>query len=294
MYYIIYGFFYLISLLPWFVLHGIADCLTVIVFYVVKYRKDVVISNLAIAFPEKTQKERNKIAFEFYRLFMDTLVETIKILSLSDQQIVNRFTGDASIMNEVLSKGRSLQIHAMHNFNWEIVNLNISHQVKYPFLGVYMPMTNPSIERIITTMRRKFGTILLPATNFKNVFLQHADKPYILALVADQSPSDPILSYWLPFFGKMTPFVKGPEKGAVTNETAVLFGHFFPTKRGYYSFTHKLITLNAATLPEGEITRQYVAFVEECIRLHPANYLWSHRRWKFDYQEGIYPKPITE
>ena len=122
MYYIVYGFFYLVSLLPWFVLHGIADFLTVLVFYVFGYRKDVVLKNLAVAFPEKTQKERNKIAFEFYRLFIDTLVETIKIVSLSEKQLAKRFTGDVSIINEVLAEGRRLQIHAMHNFNWEIVN----------------------------------------------------------------------------------------------------------------------------------------------------------------------------
>jgi len=145
MYYIVYGFFYLVSLLPWFVLHGIADFLTVLVFYVIGYRKDVVLKNLAEAFPEKTQKERNKIAFEFYRLFIDTLIETIKIVSLSEKQLAKRFTGDVSIINEVLAEGRSLQIHAMHNFNWEIVNLNISRLLKFPFLGVYMPISNPNL-----------------------------------------------------------------------------------------------------------------------------------------------------
>jgi KDO2-lipid IV(A) lauroyltransferase len=40
-------------------------------------------SNLAIAFPEKTVKERAKIARGFYRLFTDTMVETIKLISIS-------------------------------------------------------------------------------------------------------------------------------------------------------------------------------------------------------------------
>jgi KDO2-lipid IV(A) lauroyltransferase len=292
MYYIVYGFFYLVSLLPWFVLHGIADFLTVLVFYVFGYRKEVVLKNLAVAFPEKTQKERNKIAFEFYRLFIDTLVETIKIVSLSEKQLAKRFTGDVSIINEVLAEGRSLQIHAMHNFNWEIVNLNISRLLNFPFLGVYMPISNPIFERIITTMRKRYGTILLPAPHFKREFLKYNSNPYILALVADQHPSSPENAFWLPFFGKLTPFAQGPEKGARANETAVLFGHFFPTKRGHYGFTCKLITRNAATLPEGEITRQYVAYLEESIRLYPANYLWSHRRWKVDYNKDLHPNLI--
>jgi KDO2-lipid IV(A) lauroyltransferase len=284
MYYIVYGILYLVSLLPWFILYGLSDLLVIFIYHVIKYRRDVVLSNLAIAFPEKTENERKKIARDFYRLFTDTMVETIKLISLSKKDLQKKFTGDASPLNDVLDKGKNLQIHAMHNFNWEIANLNVVLQLKFPFLVVYMPIKNQIVEKITSDIRKRYGTILIAAPKFKSMFHQYSHQPHILTLVADQNPGTPKNAFWLPFFGKMTPFVTGPEKGARINNTAVAFGNFYPIRRGHYGYEVKIATLNAAELPEGELTRQFVSYVEDCIRKHPENYLWSHRRWKHDYK----------
>jgi KDO2-lipid IV(A) lauroyltransferase len=72
----------------------------------------------------------------------------------------------------------------------------------------------------------------------------------------------------------------------------VVFGHFFPVKRGVYSFDCEVATTDAAALPEGELTRAYIRYVESCIRKQPANYLWSHRRWKHAWKEEYAPLAI--
>jgi len=46
---------------------------------------------------------------------------------------------------------------------------------------------------------------------------------------------------------------------------------------------YELITENPRELPEGELTKIYVAKLEQAIRNNPSNYLWSHRRWKWEY-----------
>jgi KDO2-lipid IV(A) lauroyltransferase len=38
-------------------------------------------------------------------------------------------------------------------------------------------------------------------------------------------------------------------------------------------------------MKDGELTLQYVRYLEEVIRKQPETYLWSHNRWKFDYKE---------
>ena len=91
MYYVVYGFLWLISLLPLRVLYLLSECFYGLAFYIVKYRKKVVMNNLLIAFPEKTEKERIKIAKKFYRNFIDMFLETIKMLSVSDRQLTKRF-----------------------------------------------------------------------------------------------------------------------------------------------------------------------------------------------------------
>jgi len=42
---------------------------------------------------------------------------------------------------------------------------------------------------------------------------------------------------------------------------------------------------DASLLPEGELTRQYVRYLEAVIRRNPDMWLWSHRRWKHAWKE---------
>ncbi len=60
MYYIVYGFFYIVSLLPFAVLYCISNAIYFFVYYVFGYRKKVVMGNLAIAFPGKKHRSKNR------------------------------------------------------------------------------------------------------------------------------------------------------------------------------------------------------------------------------------------
>src|SRR5690606_28379679 len=90
MYYTVYGFLWLVSLLPLRVLYLISDAIYALVYYVIGYRRKVVMDNLAIAFPEKSGTERKQIAKRFYRNFIDTFIETIKLFTASKKFILER------------------------------------------------------------------------------------------------------------------------------------------------------------------------------------------------------------
>ena len=294
MYYLIYGFLYLLSLIPWRVMYVISDLLYALMYYVIRYRKEVVFKNLSIAFPEKTEQERIKIAKEFYRNFTDTFIETIKLLSISTKNFEKRFTcNDIHVLNDLYATGQSVELGSGHYFNWEFGNLGIARLSKYPFLGVYMPLSNPAFNKIIYNLRSRYGTILLPATQFRAAFQKYSKDIYMLGLVADQSPSGPDIAYWTEFFGKMTPFVKGPEKGAKANNTAVIYAYYYKVKRGYYALDLKLITTNPSSLADGQLTKKMIHEIEQSIRQNPANYLWSHRRWKFEFDAEKYQSAIV-
>ncbi|WP_262915068.1 lysophospholipid acyltransferase family protein [Niabella ginsengisoli] len=148
MYYIIYGFLYLCSLLPLWLLYLISDGFYFLIYYVFGYRKKVVLGNLAIAFPKKTEKERIRIAKNFYHKFIDSLIETIKLLSAPDSFFEKRFTGNWQVVNKYYDEGRSVQLHLGHNFNWEWGNVAAVKQFRYKFLGVYMPLANKTFDRL--------------------------------------------------------------------------------------------------------------------------------------------------
>lgn len=286
MYYITYGFLWFISILPFRVLYFLSDCFYGLVFYILKYRRKVVMDNLLLAFPEKTEKERIAIAKKFYHNLIDTFIETIKMISVSEKAILKRFTGNWEVINAFHGTGRKVQIHAGHNFNWEWCNVSCPVNLQMPFLAVYMPISNKNFERIVYKFRSRFGTKLLRATHMREDFLPYRNEEYALALAADQNPGNPGNAWWFNFFGKPAPFVKGPAKGAVTNDTAVVFAFIHKVRRGHYEAVFTVAENDPASSTEQEITGKFVRYLEGVIREYPDMWLWSHRRWKWEWNEG--------
>ena len=273
----------------------ISDFISFILQRVLKYRVQVVRHNLEIAFPNKTIKERQQIANEFYEQLTDSFIETIKLLSISDKTFKKRYTSNVEVLNDLYKTGQSVQVMAGHFFNWEFANWGIAKYSKYPFLVVYMPLSNTYFDKLILTMRSRYGSILIPATNFRNQFRDHAAKGlYSLALAADQNPGNPLSAYWVSFFGQLTPFVKGPEKGAKLNNTAQVFAHFYRTKRGYYHTNFEVMTTSPNYFKDGQLTALYVKVLEEKIKTNPSNYLWSHRRWRYTFDAQKHGKLVVE
>ncbi|MEP6674478.1 MAG: lysophospholipid acyltransferase family protein [Ferruginibacter sp.] len=285
MYYIAFGFFYLFSLLPFRVLYWFSDCMAFLLYYVFHYRKDVVFSNLAAAFPEKTAAERKKIAKKFYRNFSDNWLETIKMLSISEKNIGKRITTDLDVLQEIYASGRCCDILLGHQFNWEWCNACIPVRVPFRVLVAYSPINNKIIDRLFLHLRQRFGCILLPFNDMRRAMLPHRNSQYLLGLVADQNPASPDKSYWINFLGMATPFLKGPEKGARIGNIPAAYMSFHKIKRGHYQLTASLLFKNPADTVEGELTRKYVSLLEENIRKYPESYLWSHRRWKHLWKE---------
>lgn len=283
MYYIVFGLLYLVSLLPFRVLYIISDFFCFLIYRVFRYRIQVVRSNLQIAFPEKTAAERLQIEKDFYKKFTDNFIETIKLLSISKKQLKKRFTSNFEVLENLYNEGYKVQAHLGHFFNWEYANAAHALNTSFPFLVVFMPIKSKVMDRLFIKLRQRFKSKLIPATSFRQYFMPYAKKQYCLVLVADQNPGQPDNSYWLPFFGKMTPFVNGPEKGARFNNTAIITCNVYSTRRGYYHSQISLVTKEARSLPDGEITRLIASSVEGFIRERPSNYLWSHRRWKWEF-----------
>lgn len=287
MYYFLYALLYTISLLPLRVLYFLSDGVYVLVYYIIGYRKEVVIHNLNIAFPEKGKNEKIRIAKNFYHKFIDSMIETLKLLSASDAFFEKRFKGNWELVNKYYDQGRKVQLHLGHNFNWEWANVSFSKHVKYPFLGVYMPIANKALNRLFLKLRSRSGTILLSATNMSQEFSPYRNTQYCLGLVADQSPGYAMnKAKWFYFFNKKTAFTVSPAKNAVRNNTVVAFAFITRPKRGYYEIKFELAEEHPQNTNEIELTRRFVRYLEKVIIDNPDMWLWTHRRWKHEWKEG--------
>lgn len=283
MYYILYGFLYLVSLLPFWILYSISYIAYVIVYYIIGYRKQVVLSNLAIAFPEKSLDERKLIAKKFYKNLTDSFIETVKLFSISKKQLQKRFRCDSDSLNDYYAADKNVQFHLAHFFNWEYANLSFSLNSKNLFVVVYMPLVNKAMDKIFISLRTRFNAKMISATSYVRDFKPYSKEKFSLVFVADQSAGNTLSAYWLPFFGKLTPFVTGPEKSARLNNTICYYAKFKKVKRGYYQVQFFNLTSNPRQLKEGDITKRMITYIEENIKEQPENYLWSHRRWKHEF-----------
>jgi KDO2-lipid IV(A) lauroyltransferase len=283
MYYLVYVPLYLISLLPYRILYFLSDGLYGLAYHVLGYRKKVVMHNLKIAFPEKTELERIKIAKKFYHYLMDNFVEIVKLLSVSEKAFFKRCSGNFDIVNEVAARGKNIQLHSGHQFNSEYGIWYYSKSSVLPVFGMYVRLTSKAMDKLFLNMRESHGIKMIEASDFTKLRLVLKHR-YLFGWVADQNPTNPRIAYWLNFFKRPVPFSKAAEKLAIKNNNAVVFARIKKIKRGNYYFENIIVTENAAGFKEGELTKKYRDFLEETIRLDPGNYLWSHRRWKHDFK----------
>lgn len=285
MFYIIYVPVYLLSLLPLRVLYVVSDIISFFMFRVFGYRRKVIAINLAIAFPEKSLQERDRIAKKFHRNFTDSFIETVKCVSASKSFYDRHCTADFSIFNRFAEAGTSCQMHACHQFNWEWINLHWSIHSKQPLVIVYMPISSKPIDRLFYKFRTQFGTHMMSATESRRGFVTWRNKQHCLALIADQKPATPKFNFWLYFFNRPTAFVTGPEKNAVMKKCPVVFGRAVKTARGQYDSQFALACEDASKLKPGELTLMYRDYIEDAIRKQPDMYLWSHKRFKYDWSD---------
>lgn len=273
--------FRLLSYLPLSFLYILSDFLYLIVRYVVKYREKVIDNNLLHAFPEKPAAERGKIKNEFYRNFTDSLAETIKLLTMSVEEVSRRARiENADIVVDKIKSGEVVIGVTAHFFNWEAHLLSIMAPLRERCEVVYLKVNNPFFEKFMRTLRGRFGGGVVERGKFQRHFLQKRDTPRVIILAADQRPQKAENRYWTSFMNREAAFFEGAEKLAKKFDLTVVYSHVSKPKRGHYVFTYEILEQPPFTDMAHSITDRFVQLTEKNIRGEPALYLWSHDRWK--------------
>jgi KDO2-lipid IV(A) lauroyltransferase len=281
-FYLILPLYKIVSLLPFWFLYRFSDLLYLII-RIIGYRKKVIIDNLKHSFPNKTEKERTKILHDFYRHFCDTVIETIKLQSISRRQMMKRINFEnVEYLEEANRLGRDVIAILGHYGNWEYVpaiNMFITAQG----CDVYRPLKNKSYDRMMLKLRSRFGNINITMKDtLREILMMKRDNTrYVLGLIADQSPARSEKMVYLPFLNQNTPIILGPEKIAQKTNDIVVFFEMSRPRRGHYNV--KIVPLfdNAKNTGELEITKAYMSHLEMMIEKTPHLWLWSHKRWKF-------------
>lgn len=279
---LVYPFIWLLSKFPMKVLYWISNVLFIFIFYIFKYRKEVVLTNLNLAFPKKKMAENKAIRKQFYKHFADLFVETIKAISISEKEILKRYTyTNPELVKKYLQQGRNIAFVSAHQANWEwsvnsplILNCNVN--------GAYTSLGNVYFDKTIKESRQRFGFNCYKSSKAVNVIFKDFKKQIqgIYLLISDQSPQLEHTIYWQNFMGVKVPFHVGAESLAKKFNLVVINCATKKIKRGYYSTQFELIAEHPKEFKDFEITDKYIALTEQIINEQPEYYLWSHNRFK--------------
>jgi KDO2-lipid IV(A) lauroyltransferase len=274
-------FFRLISRLPLGVLYLFSDVLALLLAYVLRYRRAVIQENVQKAFPEKTTAEQRAIAQTYYRNLSDLIVETLKALTISADELRRRVrvSGD-ELVRAYLAQGQVVLLGTSHLGNWEWSSL-IAQATGIETDAVYKPLSNSFFDQLMRTIRSRFGVRPVAMQQLVRDMVTNRARPRCVGLLADQSSHRPDAAYWVPFLNQETDFFNGPEKMARQFRYPFVFVEMQREGRGRYRLTASLLAEPPYdALPPGELTRRYAERLEAAIRRDPSNWLWSHRRWK--------------
>lgn len=281
-YILIYPLLWLISILPFWLLYKVSDGVYFILYYIIGYRKKVVLDNLRLVFPEKSENEILKITKAFYKHLCDMIVEAIKSISISKKEMQKRYVyTNVDVIHRLEEKNRSILFFMAHYASWEwtfILQTYINHKG----YAVYKRLRNKHFDKLVKRIRAQYNSQLITTKETFSV-LARAKKNNELTIngfAFDQSPKPSKAAHWQKFMGIKVPVYVGGEILAKRLDMATLFLKVKKVKRGYYEATFHELSETPKDFADFKITDMALKLVEEEILEAPEHYLWTHKRWK--------------
>lgn len=279
-----------VSRLPLGALYAVADAACFVMHRIIRYRLKVVRANLLTAFPHKSEKERRNIEARFYRHICDYFVETVKALTISDEELKRRMKiRNFDLCLDLHRQGKTIYSYAAHLGNWEwftCVPLYNPPTHPYEIRCFYQPQSNALANYMTVEVRTRRGIVACEsqkAFRYAAKTIAEGVVSYTL-VVGDQCPHPSAQKFWITFFGQDTPFLVGPTHIAHKLNIALIYPSFVSYRRGYYEVEMKVIGIETKDLEPRVLAERYAALVEDDIRRIPELWLWSHRRWKLKHE----------
>lgn len=281
-YILVYPLIWLISILPFRLLYFLSDIFFVIIYYLIGYRKKVVLYNLQLAFPNKSNDELLVIRKKFYHHFVDVFMEMIKSFTVSEKEIKKRYSyPNIDFFHELYKDGRSVILTGAHYGNWEwIMSLNLV--VDYKGYAAYTKVNNYYFNKKILKTRERFD-VVLTQTSKTIMAIEYNKKNNVQAmygLLSDQSPLLKKTHYWAKYLNVKVPMHTGAEMLAKKYDMNMVFMKTKKLKRGFYETTFSLITKEPTKYKDYDLTDIFIKKVEEQIYDQPEYYFWTHKRFK--------------
>jgi Kdo2-lipid IVA lauroyltransferase/acyltransferase len=236
--------------------------------------------NLALAFPEKSEAERDAIAGESWESVGRTAGE------LPHLPKIHPYRGDrvevigVEHLDAIEASDKGAIIAAGHFANWEVMAAVIC-QRPVDCLITYRALNNPHIDRKLNKVRHDYGIeVLAPKGLGTRELMRALSQGRCAALMNDQKFNQGL---GIPFFGHVAMTAPGPSRLALKYGVPIV-----PISTRRTGPARFAVTVHPPFMPEqtGDpdadleacVTR-ITAFIEAEVRENPGQWFWQHRRW---------------
>src|SRR6056297_1523960 len=267
--------------IPFPLLYVISDISAWLIYRVFRYRKKVTGENLRKAFPEHSEKRIQQLTWQSYRNLSDILLEGLKGFNMSRDALIKRYTiENPGLLEPYYQQGQSVIGVTAHYANWEWGALAGRLQLNHLPVAFYKPVSNKYIDRFLRKHGAENGTLMRSIYQTTETLRELAHQICLFLMVADQHPSNIKKAYWVNFLGRQTPCLHGPEKHARSNRYPVVYLNIRRQRRGFYRIRIIPLVNDPDHFEPGGITEKYLHTLEQIIIQEPADWLWTHKRWK--------------
>ncbi len=259
------------------------------VYTVVPIRRRVVMGNLRLAFPGKTDGERAAIARGAYQNLTCSLLEGLWCVRLTQADIATSISlANPDVLERVLAEDKGVIVIGGHFGSWELLALSMPYFARRMFTIVAQRQRNPYVDEYVTAIRTHLGTRIVTMKQAPREVLTVLRNRGAILLLADQSgPQDGL---FVKFFGHYTSTHKGPAIFSLRTGAPMMMAYIHRSADGSFSIEFEALDTSSVTGSDEEKLRAYtelhVNALERHIRLHPDHWLWMHKRWKHPYHEA--------
>jgi len=263
-------------------LYAVSDMLFFLLYHVFRYRKKTVEDNLKLVFPEKSESERKQITKEFFHHLCDMILEAIKSMNISVEDMKARFKfTNIEVIQDYEKRQKSIALMCAHYGSWEWIFILQAYTSHLTF-AIYKKLNNVYFDKLVRKIRARYDSYLITTKESINVLVENKKKGLITinGFAADQSPKKEKAYHWNTFMGIEVPVHTGAEMLAKKLDMPVVFFSVKRIKRGFYETTFQTLAEHPNEFKDYEITDQFLKLVENQIHEAPQYYLWTHKRWK--------------
>jgi len=267
---------------------------------VLRYRRDVVMTNISRSFPELKYDELNDIRRKFYKHFGDIIGETIWFGGCYNAERRLKKSGIGEIVNpEVINRykdeGRSVMVLFSHYGNWELLSgifqthysdRSLQYDIRDACV-TYRALSSKAWDRFmrwnrLVPVNPNNGEQLVDSTLILRYALSHRDATKFYIFISDQYPysSSSCVHLERKFLHQDSCVINGAVLLAKKLGLPIVTLNMTVKEDGNYSLKFSPICNNAADVAVNDVLTEYYRLLEEDIKAQPWNYLWTHKRWK--------------